>query len=199
MGPGLDRMKADHRRAHDEMEESDEQLMRDGSIVPDGREGTTFCRISRLGSTRLDEMQAPDPARITFARTHLTVPLHLSLESRAVRSHFLQGKYETALRDGAVFLEDAIRALSGLSGTGGTLTQEAFGRNGSLRNNTVDPGQASGEQKLFEGFFGAVRNLVGHEDYMYPDPVDALEALLLLDMLTRRLDSAATRTGQQLP
>src|SRR4051812_13704427 len=80
----------------------------------------------------------------------------------------------------------AIRTLSGLpvSTLGVTLADQAFSRTGPLTDPAAHPGQQTGLQNLFKGFFGAVRNLIAHHNHRYADPKEALELLLLADLLT---------------
>jgi hypothetical protein len=43
-----------------------------------------------------------------------------------------------------------------------------------------------------------VRNVIAHREFRYSEPKEALQLLMLLDLLTGKLDAAARRTGQQL-
>jgi len=61
------------------------------------------------------------------------------------------------------------------------------------------PGQQTGLQRLFEGFFGSVRNLIAHTGYRYDDGKEAFQLLMLLDLLVGSLDAAAKRLGTTLP
>jgi hypothetical protein len=46
------------------------------------------------------------------------------------------------------------------------------------------------------GFFGAIRNQVGHQDFKHASDKEAFQALMLLDYLTEKLDAAAQRLGR---
>ena len=140
-------------------------------IVPDPKSGRTFCRVSRAGRQHLAAAM-PDGKRVSFAARALDgLTLHPALQRRHIDTHFLQGKYETALRDGATFVEDAIRQLGGYSSgdIGVNLVSKALARQGPLTDPAEHPGQQTGLQRLFEGFFGSVRNLIAHTGYRYDD------------------------------
>jgi uncharacterized protein (TIGR02391 family) len=196
----VNQMKADNKRVEEFLRDAYQALMTRGHIVPDPTGGKTFCRVTEAGHEHLKALQAPDADRISFARLALKVDLHPALQNRYVDDHFRQGKFETAIRDGATFLEDAIRTLANLpsSTLGVTLASQAFGKQGALTDPSMHPGEQQGLQRMFEGFFGAVRNRVAHKDFRYKDPKEALQVLMYLDMLTTKLAAAAHRTGQQL-
>lgn len=197
---GLDATKARRDEADDAMRDAYQALMTRVHIAPSPRDGRGFCRITQAGRDHLAALAAPDRDRISFARRALTVELHPALQRRHADTHFRQGKFETALRDGATFLEDAIRTLSGLPSTalGGNLASQAFAKGGPLTDPRQHSGEQTGTQRLFEGFFGAVRNVVAHREFRYSESKEALQLLMLLDLLTGKLDAAAQRTGQQL-
>jgi Protein of unknown function (Hypoth_ymh) len=138
---------------------------------------------------------------VTFARHAFDgVELHVALRNRQVDAHFRQGKFETALRDGSVFLEDSIRTLANLDSTlvGGRLASAAFADGERLADMTTPAGERKGLLDLFRGFFGAIRNQVAHRDFRYASPKEAFQALMLLDYLTEKLGAAANRNGQRL-
>lgn len=176
-------------------------LMSEGLIRPDPNSGKTFCQVTTTGHTALADAALPDGGRVAFARKALSaIELHPALRTREVDSHFMQGRYETALRDGSVFLEDSIRNLCGLPANlvGVKLAGKAFSDSGQL----TDPGQTKGEQaalqSLYQGFFGSIRNQVAHQDFRYGSSKEAFQALMLLDYLVERLAEAAERLGTQL-
>jgi hypothetical protein len=80
------------------------------------------------------------------------------------------------------------------------LAQQAFAKagNGPLTDPNEHPGQSTGLQNLFMGFFGAVRNLIAHTGHRYTDPREAFQLLMLVDLLTYKLDDAAQRIGLTL-
>jgi uncharacterized protein (TIGR02391 family) len=181
------------------LRESYSALMSDGLIRPDPRSGKTFCQVTSTGQTVLADAALPDGGRVAFARKALSATeVHPALRARHVDSHFAQGKFETALRDGSVFLEDAIRKLSGDPGVGVKLASKAFSATGKL----TDPGLSGGEQtalqNLFMGFFGSVRNQVAHKDFRYDSNQEAFQAFMLLNYLVEKLDSAAKHLGSEL-
>ena len=170
-------------------------------IAQDPHAGDGFCRITEEGERQLTVAKGHDPERVAFAANALTIELHPALQARSIDTHFREGEFETALRDSATFLEDAIRTLGGLpaSTLGVTLASQAFAKNGPLTDPNEHPGQATGLQNLFMGFFGAVRNLISHTAYRYGDPGEAFELLMLVNLLTAKLDVAAQRLGKSLP
>jgi uncharacterized protein (TIGR02391 family) len=183
------------------LEDAYGMLMSRNLIVSDPSAGTSFCRLTAAGEQQAARATGPDQQRIAFAVDALRVELHPSLRARSVDTHFRQGKFETALRDGATYLEGAIRTLSGLpaSTLGVKLADQAFARSGPLTDPSEHQGQQAGLQNLFKGFFGAVRNVIAHHNYRYADSKEALELLLLVDYLTTKLDAAAERLGKTLP
>jgi hypothetical protein len=146
-------------------------LMARNLIVSDPSAGSTFCRLTASGEQQAARAAEPDQQRIAFAVNALTVGLHPALQAINVETHFRQGKFETALRDSATYLEGAIRTLSGLPSTtlGVTLADQAFARHGPLADPIDHSGQQTGLQNLYKGFFGAVRNLLAHNNHRYTD------------------------------
>ena len=136
---------------------------------------------------------------MTFARRALEgIELHVALQNRQVDAHFQQGKFETALRDGSTFLEDAVRSLAGLPSNlvGVKVMTTAFGAGGALWDSNMAGGEADGLRNLFAGFVGVIRNQLAHRDSKMPSHKEAFQALMLLDYLTEKLDEAAKRLGK---
>jgi hypothetical protein len=81
------------------------------------------------------------------------------------------------------------------------LAEQAFAPapKGPLSDPGEHKGQASGLQRLFMGFFGAVRNLVAHTEFRYANAKEAFQILMLVDFLTGQLEDGAKRTGKTLP
>jgi uncharacterized protein (TIGR02391 family) len=183
------------------LEDAFGMLMTRNLIVSDPSAGSTFCRLTTAGEQQASRAAEPDQQRIAFAANALTVRLHPTLQALDVETYFRQGKFETALRDSATYLEGAIRTLSGLPSTtlGVTLADQAFARDGPLTDPIDHPGQQTGLQNLYKGFFGAVRNLLAHNNHRYTHAREAFELLLLVDYLTTKLDAAAQRLGRTLP
>lgn len=197
--PLVDTTKRD--RVKELLEEAYAMLMTRNLIVADPSAGGSFCRLTAAGKQQVAEAVEPDQQRIGFAVDALKVPLHPALCARNVDVHFRQGKFETALREGATYLEGAIRTLSALpAGTVGVaLAEQAFAKGGPLTDPNEHPGQQTGLQNLFKGFFGAVRNRLAHNNHRYTSDKEVLELLLLVDYLTIKLDAAAQRLGKALP
>ncbi|HET7484311.1 MAG TPA: hypothetical protein VFJ64_02935 [Solirubrobacterales bacterium] len=119
----------------DALEDAYARLESQGLIRPNPRAGGTFCKLTPEGEAHVRAAQQPDAARIAFAHKALSgIILHPALEKRQVGSHFRQGKFETALRDGSTFLEDSIRRVSELDSrlVGVNLASKAFAPTGPL-------------------------------------------------------------------
>jgi uncharacterized protein (TIGR02391 family) len=177
-------------------------LMSRNLIRPDRDAGKVFCEVTAAGRQQLANTPGSDHDRVGFASKALSVDLHPALQARAIDSNFRQGRFETALRDSSAFLEDSIRQLAGAAPklVGVSLAEQAFAPapGGVLTDPAEHPGQGNGLQRLFMGYFGAVRNLVAHTEFRYVDPKEAFQLLMLVDFLTGKLDQAATRLGKTL-
>jgi hypothetical protein len=169
-------------------------------IRPDPRQ-RAFCEITAAGEAHLKAQALPDMARVSFARRALDAfSLHPALQAQEVESHFLQGRFETALRDGSTYLEDAIRTVSGLAPrlAGVKLASKAFAPGGPLADPNRQAAEQTGLQQLFTGYVGAVRNLLGHQNFRYTENKKALHQLMLLDLLVGELAEAAARLNKTL-
>lgn len=161
-----------------------------------------FCELTPAGRAHVESLVLPDSGRVTFARRALdAIDLHDALKAQEVDSHFLQGQFETALRDGSVYLEDAVRVVSnpGTSLSGVKLVSKAFAPGGPLADPARSPAEQTGIQQLFTGYVGAIRNLLGHQAFRYRSNKKALEHLMLLDLLIEEVADAAARLGTSLP
>lgn len=183
------------------LKEAYSSLMSRNWIRPDTGSGKRFCELTAQGQAQVAVAPGHDQKRMGFVAKVLTIDLHPALQARHIDSHFRQGRFETALRDSSAFLEDTIRNLSGLpSNTVGVkLAEQAFAASGPLTDPNEHSGQAAGLQRLFMGFFGAVRNRVAHTQFRYADPTEAFQLLMLVDFLTGKLAEAASRQGKKLP
>jgi uncharacterized protein (TIGR02391 family) len=193
-------LQAQRQEAKDALEDAYALLESRGLIRADPRQ-RSFCKLTRAGEVQVASALLPNAERVAFAGRALDgVDLHLSLQNRQVDSHFRQGKFETALRDGSTFLEDSIRSLSGLDPmlVGVKLCSKAFAPNGPLADLSASGSEQSGLQQLYLGFFGAIRNQVMHKDFQYAHSKEGFDALMLLDYLTEKLAATAERQGQQL-
>jgi uncharacterized protein (TIGR02391 family) len=193
--------RAQRTQMKNRLEDAYSLLLSRNWIAQDPSSGDSFCRITEDGSRQLAQASGPDAERVAFAATALGFDLHPALRKRQVDVYFRRGDFETALRESATFLEDAIRTLAVLpaSTLGVTLASQAFAKAGPLTDPNEHPGQATGLQNLFMGFFGAVRNLLAHTGHRYADPEEAFELLMLVNYLTSKLDAAAQRISKPLP
>jgi len=195
------RLQQQRHQATEALEDAYSLLETRGLIRPDLNSGTTFCKVTSAGIARLEAGQLVDGARVDFARRALAATeLHPALRKRNVAAHFRQGKFETALRDGATFLEDGIRTLGNVDSklVGVNLVSKAFSDTGSLTDRSVPSGEQAGLQSLYMGFFGRIRNQLAHKDFQYVSHKEAFQTLMLLDYLTEKLGEAAGRLGRQL-
>ena len=188
-----------HQRLDQVLRASYAELLTRVWIVQDQRQ-PAFCSLTDAGRL-VAAGSDPDAERVAFAVQAFRVKLHPRLQAQSVDTHFSQGKFETALRDASTYLETAIRVVSGApSGAiGVTLAENAFAVGGPLADPTVNKGEQTGLQRLFMGYFGAVRNRVAHQTFRFADANEALQLLLFVDYLTRRVDDAAKRLGTTLP
>jgi uncharacterized protein (TIGR02391 family) len=196
------RLKAERKQAMEALDDTYALLESRALIRADPRSGKTFCQVTAAGTAQVAATHLPDAARVAFARRALDgIAFHAALCNRHIDTHFLQGKFETALRDGATFLEDSIRTLGGLDAklVGVKLASKSFSNTGKLTDTTMPAGEQVGIQNLYMGFFGTIRNQVAHKDFKYASDKEAFQALMLLDDLTERLQRAADRLGVPLP
>jgi Protein of unknown function (Hypoth_ymh) len=191
-------LQADRQQARDALEEAYALLESRALICPDPRSGKTFCQVTAAGKAQVAAAHLPDAGRVAFARRALDgIALHQALRERHVDTHFLQGKFETALRDGSAFLEGAIRILGELDVglVGVKLASKAFSRESRLADPEITAGEQVAVQSLYIGYFGRIRNQVAHTDFRYPNDKEAFQALMLLDYLTQSLDATTSRLG----
>lgn len=195
------KLQAQRQQAMDALEDAYALLESRALIRSDPRSGKSFCQITAVGKAQIDAAHLPDAARVTFARRALDgLMLHPALCNRHVDTHFLQGKFETALRDGSTFLEDWIRTLSGLyvKLVGVKLASKAFSTASRLTDPNISAGEQVAAQHLYMGYFGGIRNQVAHRDFRYSSDNEAFQALMLLDYLTQKLEKAADRLDSPL-
>jgi uncharacterized protein (TIGR02391 family) len=132
------------------------------------------------------------------AERRLGVELHDRLKN--ARSIFSLGTYDAAILEAMKQVEERVRELSGLAGSGVDLMHRAFspGKAGSppgpLADATApDPNENRGLMELFSGAMGAFRNPAAHRPVDYADPTEAVEVVLLADLLLRMLDRVEGR------
>lgn len=133
--------------------------------------------------------------------------LHAALVQRKVhddvlgfcRAELLQENYFHAVFEAVKSIAAKVRQLSGLTGDGSSLVQQAFGLAGgppllainSLATET-DKGEQRGFANLLIGLFGAIRNPLAHNPRIEwsMSEQDALDVLTLASLIHRKLDAA---------
>jgi uncharacterized protein (TIGR02391 family) len=134
--------------------------------------------------------------------------LHAALVSRSVhadvlafcRPEFLQQNYFHAVLEAMKSIAAKIRSLSGLSGDGADLVQQAFGMAGGkqpvLAINALatetDRGEQRGFANLLVGLFGTIRNPTAHAPKVEwaMSEQDGLDILTVASLVHRKLDKA---------
>lgn len=119
------------------------------------------------------------------------------------KSELIQNNYFHAVFEATKSVADKIRRMSGLTGDGAVLVDQAFGIGQAgipfLALNTLQTETERDEQKglmnLIKGMFGAFRNVTAHAPKIYwkVTEQDALDLLTIASLIHRRLD-AAVRT-----
>ena len=116
-------------------------------------------------------------------------------------AELIQSNYFHAIFEATKSVSGKIRSLTGLTGDGSELVDQAFGSGkagmpflafNSLRTETEQQ-EHSGLMNLMKGMFGAFRNVTAHAPKIYW-PVteqDALDLLTIASLIHRRLDTAA--------
>ncbi len=134
--------------------------------------------------------------------------LHSALVQRRVhedvlsfcRAELLQRNYFHAVFEAMKSVAAKIRTLSGLTGDGASLVQDAFSLGAdcspvlainSLATET-DKGEQRGFINLLGGLFGTIRNPIAHNPKVEwdMDEQDALDILTMLSLIHRKLDKA---------
>lgn len=145
-----------------------------------------WYRVSRLGYEILDMAQ---PVSHVNAVRQLAIVLHPALEKK-VRFQFLQGQYEAAVHIAFRTVEERIRSGAGLgpTDTGAEMVRRAFGPFGALRPDGTSQSEADARMGLFMGAVGLFANPCARGTTNFEDPTDAVELILLADLLMRILD-----------
>jgi uncharacterized protein (TIGR02391 family) len=135
--------------------------------------------------------------------------LHAALKGRQVhadvlafcKAELLQNNYFHAVFEAMKSIASKIRSMSGLTGDGADLVQQAFGLNGgpllainALATDT-DKGEQRGFTNLLVGLFGTIRNPLAHNPKVEWDmsEQDALDILTMMSLIHRKLDRATRR------
>lgn len=125
----------------------------------------------------------------------LDIDLVADLEFTA-RPQFLRGDYETAAFTAMKEVEVQVRRRAGLSDSlvGTKLVQEAFrppktpgGDAGPLWREELDSGESVAQMDLFKGAIGLFKNPSSHRRVDFTDATEAVEVVLLADLLLRLL------------
>lgn len=133
-----------------------------------------------------------------LAAERLDLDLHTRLES--VRRQFLIGEYEMAVLKALREVEIRVRELSGLDGlVGRSLVQQAFGREGVLRDNAEPPAEQDSLMELLSGALGLFRNPPAHREVQFDNPTHAAEVIITASLLMRLLDRVAVAVAPSSP
>ncbi|MEV1333154.1 TIGR02391 family protein [Micromonospora costi] len=125
----------------------------------------------------------------------LDIDLVAELEFTA-RPQFLRGDHETAAFTAMKEVEVQVRRRAGFSDSlvGTKLIQEAFrppktpgGDAGPLWRGELDPGESVAQMDLFKGAIGLFKNPSSHRRVDFTDATEAVEVVLLADLLLRLL------------
>jgi uncharacterized protein (TIGR02391 family) len=125
---------------------------------------------------------------------------------RFCRAELIQRNYFHAVFEATKSVADKIRQLTGLSGDGATLVDDAFGYNNSslpylafnsLRSET-EKSEHRGIMHMMKGMFGIFRNVTAHVPKIQWEiqERDAMDLLTIASFLHRRLDDAVP-TGRR--
>lgn len=116
------------------------------------------------------------------------------------KAELIQSNYFHAVFEATKSVADKIRRMSGLTGDGAALVDQAFGIGQAgmpfLALNTLQTETERDEQKglmnLIKGMFGAFRNVTAHAPKISwtVTEQDALDLLTIASLIHRRLDSA---------
>lgn len=117
------------------------------------------------------------------AGERLDIDLHPRI-GQSVRRQFLIGEYELAVLKAMRAVEIRVRGLSGRPGIGRPLIQNAFGKQGNLRDVTADQGEQTALMELLSGAIGLFRNPPAHREVDFDDPTHAAEVIILARVTT---------------
>lgn len=160
-------------------------LMSHGLLAqrPDQGEGWVF--ITRRGHSVLET----DSLNRLRAEERINVDLHPRLGPR-IRRQFLLGEHELAAFAAMKEVEVAVREAASASDSviGVHLMKQAYGKEGTLRDKELDPGEQEAIMALYWGSIGVFKNPTSHRPVEFNDPTLASEIVLLADLLLRLLD-----------
>ena len=109
----------------------------------------------------------------------------------------MRGEYDVAVFLAMKAVEVAVREASGLGDglVGVKLMREAFGaERGVLADMSAEAGERTARMELFAGAIGSLKNPQSHRNVNLNDPLVAIEAIYLANMLLRIVDSHQPRS-----
>ena len=117
---------------------------------------------------------------------------------KKVRTLFDDGHWEQSVFEAFKFIDNEVKRLSGVKGTGYKVMMAAFNEDKALiKLNALVTESEIDEQKgfkfIFAGAATGIRNPRGHEVDIGDTPDEALDYLALASLLLRRLDAAGLR------
>jgi uncharacterized protein (TIGR02391 family) len=139
------------------------------------------------------QAQGHRAADLVRARRRIGVELHPKLAGE-LRDFIAVGAFETVASRALTIIEVRVRELSkappknGRKRIGADLMRYAFSPKGPLANRDAEDAENTGRAELFAGTFGAVRNVLAHNEVEWSDSIEAAEYVLLCDLLMRILD-----------
>ena len=161
-------------------------LIQHGLLCQNGRADDEWMLSRRAVSFRRDE----DPFAIVKVEARLDVDLHARI-AKEVRSIAASGSLDAAVHHAHKIVEVRLREISGLEAQGKELVTKAFAAGGPLAPYTPDDIDAT--KFLFAGAVGVLRNPASHTEVSYDEPIEAVDAILVADLLLRILDRIEAR------
>lgn len=158
-----------------------------GAIALDPAWTGKVCYVTERGRRLLEE---PDPVSTAKAIHRIEVDLH-PLIARKVRSQFLLGEYENAILAAMREVEIQVREAGGYGKEkyGTPLMRDAFAvPNGPLTDKAAQKSEQEAMGNLFAGAIGLFKNQSSHRSGDITDPIEAVDVVLLADLLLRIVD-----------
>jgi uncharacterized protein (TIGR02391 family) len=120
--------------------------------------------------------------------------LHTSLQGKPY-TDFTNGHLGEAVYEAFKTVEIAVRDAAGYPDTefGQTMMMKAFAERGPLSLSAESKSQCDALARLFAGSMGRFRNTTAHTRPTYPDPMVAIEELMLASRLLRIVDEPGRR------